>query len=119
LRRAGGWGKNQPSPVVESRPSAKETPFVRASPTVVAATATIVFLFTLGLLLVVSGFGVIRIVQQMIEAMGGLPQRWGENNLTLMFEIAAVLSMPVVLWSSVWFYRKAYAAEQRLQSGEG
>jgi hypothetical protein len=82
---------------------------------VIALTATIVFVGTLGLLLVVGGFGVIRLLEEMCEAMGFLPPRWGENNLTLLLEAAGVLSAPVVIWFGFWFYRKALSVEKRME----
>lgn len=87
---------------------------MRASPTLIAAVATIVFIGTLGLLLVVAGFGVIRVVEEMLEALGFLPPRWGENNLLILVQIAAAISAPIVAWFSVWFYRKSRAAEIKM-----
>ena len=75
------------------------------SPTLIAAVATIVFIGTLGLLLVVAGFGVIRVIEEMAEALGFLPARWGENNLIILVQLAAAISAPIVAWSSVWFFK--------------
>jgi hypothetical protein len=79
-----------------------------------AATATIVFVGTLGLLLVVGGFGVIRLAEEMFEALGVLPPRWGENNLLTLVTLAGVISAPIVVWFGIWFYRKALAGEKRM-----
>ena len=87
---------------------------MRTTPTLIAATATIVFIGTLGLLLVVAGFGVIRVCEEAAEALGFLPPRWGENNLIVLLECAGAISVPIVAWSSVWFFRKSRAAEKRL-----
>ena len=86
------------------------------TPQITAATATIVFVGTLGLLLVVGGFGVIRVLEEMAEALGMLAPRWGENNLMALVTMAGVISAPVVIWFGVWFYRKALAGEQRMET---
>ena len=86
------------------------------SPTLIAAVATIVFIGTLGLLLVVAGFGVIRVIEEMAEALGFLPARWGENNLIILVQLAAAISAPIVAWSSVWFFKKSRAAEIKMQA---
>lgn len=85
------------------------------TPQMTASTATIVFVGTLGLLLVVGGFGVIRVAEEMFEALGVLPPRWGENNLLALVTMAGVISAPVVIWFGVWFYRKALAGEKRME----
>ncbi len=85
------------------------------TPQITALTATIVFLGTFGLLLVVGGFGVIRVGNEILEALGALPPRWGENNLMILVGAAGVVSAPIVLWASAWFYRKALAGEQRME----
>jgi hypothetical protein len=87
---------------------------VRSSPALIAATATIVFVGTLGLLLVVGGFGVIRVAEDSMEALGMLAPRWGENNLKVLVGLAGLFSAPVVIWFGVWFFRKALAGEQRM-----
>lgn len=89
-----------------------------ASPTLISAVATTVFVGTLGLLLVVAGFGVIRVCEEMMEALGFLPARWGENNLLILVQLAAAISAPVVVWCSVWFFKKARAAEIKMQAYE-
>jgi hypothetical protein len=87
---------------------------VRAPPYLIAITAVIVFVGTLGLLLVVGGFGVIRICEEMLEAFGVLPPRWGENNLLILVNLSIILSLPVVGWFGFWFYRRALAVEKRM-----
>ena len=52
----------------------------------------------------------------MFEALGMLPQRWGENNLTSLVVMAGIISAPAVIWFGWWFYRKALAAEVRLEA---
>jgi hypothetical protein len=93
-------------------------PVRNPSPTLISAVATTVFVGTLGLLLVVAGFGVIRIIEEMAEALGFLPARWGENNLMVLVQLAAAMSAPIVAWSSVWFFKKARAAEIKMQAYE-
>ena len=66
----------------------------------------------------VTGFGVIRIGEDMLEAVGALPLRWGENNVATLAYIAGGLSVPVVASFSVWFYRKALNAERILTDHE-
>jgi hypothetical protein len=88
---------------------------VPKSPVFSAVVATVLFGSTLGVLVAVGMFGVIRIGQSMIEALGMLPPRWGENNVTLMMEISGALAVPVVVWFVVWFYRKALKAERDLE----
>jgi len=87
---------------------------VRASPHLIAITAAIVFVGTLGLLLVVASFGAIRVGEQMLEAFGVLPPRWGENNLAVLVELSMLLSLPFVAWFGYWFYRRALATEKRM-----
>ena len=87
---------------------------MRSSPPLIAVTATIVFVGTLGLLLVVGGFGVIRVGEEALEALGMLSPRWGENNLKVLVGMAGLISAPVVIWFGVWFFRKALAGEQRM-----
>jgi hypothetical protein len=88
------------------------------NPVVIAVLTTILFAGTLGVLMAVAGFGIIRLVEEMLEAVGVLPVRWGENNVGLLLQLAGVLSIPVVLWFSAWFYRKALAAEKILTAQE-
>jgi hypothetical protein len=87
---------------------------VRTNPNIIAAVTTVLFSGTLGALIAVAGFGVLRIGEQMLEAVGVLPLRWGENNVTLLMAIAGVLSLPAVAWFGAWFFRKAAAGERRL-----
>ena len=88
------------------------------NPLVIALLTTVLFTGTLGVLIAVAGFGVIRVVEEMAEALGILPVRWGENNVLLLLQLAGLLSIPVVLWFSAWFYRKALAAERLLTAQE-
>ena len=91
---------------------------MRSSPPLIAATATIVFVGTLGLLLVVGGFGVMRVGEEMLEGLGMLAPRWGENNLKLLVSLAGIASAPVVIWFGFWFFRKALAGERRMEAYE-
>jgi len=88
---------------------------VHPNPRLIAITATIVFVGTLGLLLVVGGFGVIRVGEEMLEGLGMLSPRWGENNLMALLSLAGLISAPVVIWFGAWFFRKALAGEQRME----
>jgi hypothetical protein len=88
------------------------------NPTVIALLTTVLFASTLGVLIAVAGFGVIRLFEEMAEALGILPIRWGENNVLVLMELAGALSVPIVLWFSFWFYRKAVAAERILTAHE-
>lgn len=88
------------------------------NPVVIAALTTVLFAGTLGVLIAVAGFGVIRLFEEMAEALGILPVRWGENNVLVLMELAGALSVPVVLWFSFWFYRKALSAERILTAHE-
>lgn len=87
---------------------------MRTNPKIIASVTTILFSGTLGVLIAVAGFGVLRIAEQMLEATGVLPLRWGENNVSLLMEISGVLSLPVVIWFGMWFFRKAAAGERSL-----
>jgi hypothetical protein len=80
-----------------------------------AVVATVLFACTLGVLVAVGMFGAVRVFEQMGEGLGFLPNRWAENNLILMIEIAGVAALPVALWFVAWFYRKAQAAEEKLK----
>jgi hypothetical protein len=91
---------------------------VHPNPRLTAITATIVFVGTLGLLLVVFGFGVIRVGDEMLEGLGMLSPRWGENNLRALVGIAGIISAPVVIWLGVWFFRRALAGERRMEAYE-
>ncbi|MSO72850.1 MAG: hypothetical protein EXQ84_04485 [Rhodospirillaceae bacterium] len=88
------------------------------NPVVIALLTTVLFAGTLGVLIAVAGFGIIRVFEEMMEALGVLPVRWGENNVIVLLELAGALSVPAVLWFSVWFYRKALAAERVLTAQE-
>lgn len=86
------------------------------SPTVRAVIAAILFASTLGVLVAVGAFGVVRIISQMAEGLGILPNRWGEENIMTMMTLAGVIAAPVAIWFVFWFYRKAQAAESALQT---
>lgn len=91
---------------------------MRTNPYVNAVITTVLFAGTLGVLIAVTGFGVIRLLEEMLEALGTLPLRWGENNVGTLMGIAGVASIPVVVWFSFWFYRKALSAERILTAAE-
>ncbi len=88
------------------------------NPVVIALLTTVLFAGTLGVLIAVAGFGVIRLVEEMMEALGILPVRWGENNVALLMQLSGAASVPVVVWFSFWFYKKAVAAERVLTAHE-
>ncbi|MEQ9448281.1 MAG: hypothetical protein RLN70_05145 [Rhodospirillaceae bacterium] len=79
-----------------------------------AIASTVLFSGTVGVLIAVAGFGLLRIGEQMLEAVGLIPMRWGEQNVFLMMEISGVASLPVIVWFAWWFYRQAIAGERRL-----
>ena len=87
---------------------------MRNNPLLIALITTVLFAGTLGVLIAVAGFGVIRIGEDMAEALGMLPLRWGENNVSTLMTLAGAVSVPVVLWFSFWFFRKALNAERIL-----
>jgi len=91
---------------------------VNKNPFVIASLTTVLFAGTLGVLIAVAGFGIIRLFEEMLEALGVLPARWGENNVFLLLQIAGLVSVPIVIWFSVWFYRKALSAERVLLAQE-
>ncbi len=91
---------------------------MRTNPQANAVITTVLFAGTLGVLIAVTGFGVIRIVEEMVEALGILPLRWGENNVGTLMGISGVAALPVVVWFSFWFYKKALNAERILTSHE-
>ena len=84
------------------------------NPMFIAILTTILFAGTLGVLIAVAGFGVIRIVEDMAEALGALPLRWGENNVNTLLAASGLVSIPVVAGFGVWFFRKALNAERIL-----
>lgn len=88
------------------------------NPVVIAVLTTVLFAGTLGVLIAVAGFGVIRLAEEMMEALGVLPVRWGENNVGVLMQLSGAASVPVVLWFSFWFYKKAVAAERVLTAQE-
>lgn len=76
--------------------------------------ATILFACTLGVLVAIGTFGVVRMMEQMGEGLSLLAPRWAENNFSLMLEISVAAAIPVALWFVAWFYRKAIRAEMSL-----
>jgi hypothetical protein len=76
--------------------------------------ATVLFAGTLGVLLTVAAFGLFRIGGQALEALGHLPLRWGENNIDLLLELSLAASAPLVVWFTLWFYKRARNAEEGL-----
>ena len=91
---------------------------MRTNPYANAVITTVLFAGTLGVLIAVTGFGVIRIAEEMLEAVGVLPLRWGETHVGSLMAIAGVASIPVVVWFSFWFYKKALNAERILTAHE-
>jgi hypothetical protein len=87
---------------------------VRLPPKIAAAVSAALFASTVGVLTAVATFGVFRLFEQMGEALGLVPARWGETNLPLLVDISMFAALPVVAWFVVWFYRKAVASEQAL-----
>ena len=87
---------------------------MRTNPKLIAVVTTALFSGTLGVLIAVAGFGVLRVAEQMLEAVGVLPLRWGENNVGLLMQLSGLLSLPAVIWFSLWFFRKAIAGERGL-----
>ncbi len=84
------------------------------NPVLSSIAATILFAGTLGVLIAVAGFGFLRIGEQSLEALGYLPLRWGANNIGTLMELAIALSLPLVIWFVMWFYRRALAKERTL-----
>lgn len=76
--------------------------------------ATVLFAGTLGVLITVASFGMIRIGSQALEALGHLPLRWGENNIDTMLELSLAISVPLVIWFVIWFFKRARRAESDL-----
>lgn len=85
------------------------------SKTFTAVVATVLFACTLGVLVSVGTFGVVRVIEQMAEGLGLLPSRWAENNMTLLLEISGISGVPVAGWFVFWFFRKATKAEDILE----
>ncbi|MCB2108505.1 MAG: hypothetical protein KDE14_12440 [Rhodobacteraceae bacterium] len=79
-----------------------------------AAVATVLFACTLGVLVAVGAFGVIKMCASMLEGLDVLPIRWSENNLPMMLEISGVAAIPVMIWFLAWFFKRAAAAEAAL-----
>ncbi len=84
-------------------------------PVITAVGSTVLFTGTLGVLMAVAGFGILRIAERMLEALGILPLRWGEENLALMLSISGIAALPVIAWFAWWFYRQAINGERQLQ----
>jgi hypothetical protein len=86
------------------------------SPRFAAVISTILFVSVLGVLIAVGSFGLLRIGEEIGEGLGLVPARWGENNLDLLVLWSGVLAIPVVLWSTVWFFRRALKTEKALEN---
>ncbi|MGE4062401.1 MAG: hypothetical protein AB7E79_03445 [Rhodospirillaceae bacterium] len=84
---------------------------MRSTSNMRAIAATVLFSGTLGVLIAVTVFGLARVADQMLEAISLIPLHWGENHVAALFEIAAAASLPVVVWFSFWFFKKAKATE--------
>jgi hypothetical protein len=87
---------------------------MKKNATISGAVATVLFAGTLGVLIAVAAFGFLRISGQALEALGYLPLRWGENNIDVLFELSLAVSVPLVIWFVIWFYKRARHAEQGL-----
>ncbi len=83
-------------------------------PILTAIASTTLFAGTVGVLIAVAGFGVLRMGEGMLEAIGVLPLRWGEENILLMMTISGTLAVPVIVWFAWWFYRQALKGERAL-----
>lgn len=84
-------------------------------PKIAAAISAILFGTTMGALIAVAGFGIIRLIEQMGVGLGMVPARWGENNPDLLMLGALVVAAPLTLWFTIWIYKKALTAEIKLQ----
>lgn len=84
-------------------------------PKIAAGISAVLFAGTLGILIAVASFGVIRVCEEMGEGLGLVPGRWGENNVELIMYGSVIVAIPVVLWFLVWFFQKALAAELMLR----
>lgn len=87
---------------------------MRTNPTVGGLVATFLYAGTLAVLMTVAVFGILRIGEQALEALGYLPLRWGENNIDLLLEAAVTLVAPLILWFTFWFFKRARNAEREL-----
>lgn len=85
------------------------------SPKAAAAISAVLFASTMGVLIAVASFGVIRVAEEMGEGLGLVPGRWGENNPDLIMTGAVIVAIPVTLWFVMWFFKKALAAEEMLR----
>ncbi len=83
-------------------------------PILTAVASTTLFAGTVGVLIAVAGFGVLRMCESMMEAIGVLPLRWGEENVFFMMTISGTLAVPVIVWFAWWFYRQALKGERDL-----
>ncbi len=88
---------------------------IKHNANVAGVVATVLFAGTLGVLMSVAAFGFLRIGQTALEALGHLPLRWGENNLDILMELSLGISVPLMAWFVVWFYKRARKAEQDLE----
>ncbi len=84
---------------------------MKHNPTFSGIIATVLFAGTLAVLVTVASFGFLRIAEQAVEALGYLPLRWGENNIDVLFELSVVVATPLVIWFTLWFFKRARAAE--------
>ena len=66
-------------------------------PVLTAFASTTLFAGTVGVLIAVAGFGVLRILEGMLEAISVLPLRWGEDNVFLMMTVSGALAVPVII----------------------
>lgn len=79
-----------------------------------AAAATTLFASTLGVLIAVTVFGIARIADQALESISVLPLNWGEAHIDILMDIAVAASLPMVIWFTIWFFKKAQDAEVKL-----
>jgi hypothetical protein len=84
-------------------------------PKLAALISSVLFACTLGVLIVVGSFGLIRLFEQMGEGLGLTPPRWAENNPDTLLAISAISAIPFVIWFVIWFYKKAVTAEHNLK----
>lgn len=80
-----------------------------------AAVPTVLFAGTLGVLIAVTVFGVARVFDQALESINLVPIRWGENHIDILADIALVVSLPMVVAFSLWFFKKARKIEDGLE----
>ncbi|MCA0200995.1 MAG: hypothetical protein LCH56_09155 [Proteobacteria bacterium] len=87
---------------------------MKHNPTFSALISTVLFAGTLAVLITIAVFGLLRIGEQAVEALGYLPLRWGENNIDILFELSLLASAPLVIWFVLWFFKRARTAEASL-----